>query len=191
MSDNENERWQSELDKEIEAFVLSESEEIRRTMVDVIDCLCQSPIERLLASRLFLRRFLWLGIPEIVLKANAELKWAIESAADDRVTIFPQVTIGAYRADFLLILKAEEVTAAPRTKFMVALAIECDGHDFHEKTKEQAARDRKRDRSFQRAGLRIFRFTGSEIFRDPGKCADEIVDFVADRLEASIKIGEE
>jgi very-short-patch-repair endonuclease len=30
--------------------------------------------------------------------------------------------------------------------------IECDGHDFHERTKEQAARDRGRDRAAQAAG---------------------------------------
>jgi very-short-patch-repair endonuclease len=41
--------------------------------------------------------------------------------------------------------------------------IECDGHDFHEKTKEQARRDKKRDRDLTTAGNIIMRFTGSEI----------------------------
>lgn len=38
--------------------------------------------------------------------------------------------------------------------------IECDGHEFHERTKRQAARDRSRDRAIQAFGYRIFRFTG-------------------------------
>ena len=51
------------------------------------------------------------------------------------------------------------------------LAVECDGHDFHERTKEQAARDRSRDRELQDAGVTIYRFTGSEIHNDPIGCA--------------------
>lgn len=49
----------------------------------------------------------------------------------------------------------------------VFVAIECDGHDFHEKTKEQAERDKRRDRDLQSIGWVIARFTGSEIVRDP------------------------
>ncbi|MGA4550599.1 DUF559 domain-containing protein [Methylorubrum aminovorans] len=52
--------------------------------------------------------------------------------------------------------------------------VECDGHDFHERTKEQAARDRSRDRRLQEAGFRVFRFTGSELYRDPYACALEV-----------------
>lgn len=52
--------------------------------------------------------------------------------------------------------------------------VECDGHDFHERTKEQAARDRSRDRRLQEAGFRVFRFTGSELYRDPLGCAVEV-----------------
>lgn len=47
----------------------------------------------------------------------------------------------------------------------VALAVECDGHDFHEKTKEQARRDKSRDRILISHGIHTIRFTGSEIFR--------------------------
>lgn len=55
------------------------------------------------------------------------------------------------------------------------LIIECDGHEFHERTKEQAAKDRSKDRSAQLAGYKTFRFTGSELWRDPWKCAAEVV----------------
>lgn len=53
------------------------------------------------------------------------------------------------------------------------LALECDGHDFHERTKEQAARDRSRDRFLQSKDIPILRFTGSEIHRNPIDCALE------------------
>lgn len=38
----------------------------------------------------------------------------------------------------------------------VKLAIELDGHDFHEKTKQQAAHDRARERTIIRHGYTIF-----------------------------------
>ena len=62
-----------------------------------------------------------------------------------------------------------------------ALVVECDGHDFHERTKEQAARDRARDRDAQLIGHSLFRFTGSEIHRDPIKCALRILDWAVGR----------
>lgn len=46
------------------------------------------------------------------------------------------------------------------------VVVECDGHDYHERTKEQAARDRSRDRALTGLGWRVLRFTGREIVRD-------------------------
>jgi very-short-patch-repair endonuclease len=54
------------------------------------------------------------------------------------------------------------------------LVIEVDGHDFHEKTKEQAGRDKHRDRLLQKAGYKILRFTGSEVYNDPSAVVKEI-----------------
>jgi very-short-patch-repair endonuclease len=79
---------------------------------------------------------------------------------------------GKFRVDFLIAL-----LDAPN-KDVVDLVVECDGHDFHERTKEQAARDKARDRSLKRAGHDVIRFTGSEIWRDPDKCATEAWDTV-------------
>jgi hypothetical protein len=58
------------------------------------------------------------------------------------------------------------------------LIIECDGHDFHEKTKEQSRSDKQRDRDLQMAGYRILRFTGSEIVKSPRRCATDIIRFM-------------
>ena len=59
------------------------------------------------------------------------------------------------------------------------LFVECDGHDFHERTKEQAEHDRSKDRAIQLARISILRFTGREIWRDPGAVAIEIFNFMA------------
>lgn len=57
------------------------------------------------------------------------------------------------------------------------LIVECDGHDFHERTKEQAKRDRSRDREAQLEGATVFRFTGSELYRDSWDCASRVIDW--------------
>lgn len=54
------------------------------------------------------------------------------------------------------------------------IVVEADGHDFHERTKEQARKDRSTDRWLQEHGWTVLRFTGSEIYADAGACADQI-----------------
>lgn len=53
------------------------------------------------------------------------------------------------------------------------VVVECDGHDFHERTKEQAAKDRSRDRRLQDAGFRIHRYTGHELYKQPYDCVSQ------------------
>lgn len=57
----------------------------------------------------------------------------------------------------------------------VKLIIECDGYEFHKKTKEQVIRDNRRDRACQIEGYKVFRYSGSEIYEDPLACVDDIV----------------
>lgn len=85
------------------------------------------------------------------------------------IDIFPQHHIGKYRVDFLV----DTYDPRDRKKIIKQSIIECDGHDFHEKTKEQAQRDKKRDRDLQVLGFKIYHFTGSEIWRTGGKCVFE------------------
>lgn len=85
------------------------------------------------------------------------------------LVIEPQAQIGEYRVDFLITLEDREEflmnkNSKPHLKIKKDyIIIECDGHDFHEKTKEQAAKDKKRDRELQKLGYPVFRYTGSEI----------------------------
>lgn len=60
----------------------------------------------------------------------------------------------------------------------IALGVECDGHDFHDRTQQQASYDRARDREMLRAGLPVIRFTGSDIHHDADKCASDVVDIL-------------
>lgn len=80
--------------------------------------------------------------------------------------VAPQVKIGDYRVDFL-ILHIRGLSG------FGGVVVELDGHEFHERTKEQAQRDKARDRDLQDRGFRVFRFTGSEVWRDPFSCAND------------------
>ncbi len=55
-----------------------------------------------------------------------------------------------------------------------AIAIYCDGHMYHQTTKEQAFRDKNIDRELQKMGFVVLRFTGSEIFNNIERCVEEI-----------------
>lgn len=58
------------------------------------------------------------------------------------------------------------------------LAIECDGHDFHEKTKAQVVKRNQRDMSLKKSGIDVIHFSGSQIYSDPFGCARELIDYI-------------
>jgi len=91
----------------------------------------------------------------------------------DIIRIFPQHQIGKYRVDFYL-----EYWCMNR--MLKLLIVECDGHDFHEKTKQQAQSDKKRDRILQNVAP-VYRYTGSEIFKEAHECTYQIVEFLTKR----------
>ncbi len=90
------------------------------------------------------------------------------------LTVAQQVKIPPYRADFVLRATKQELSSR--------LVVECDGHAFHERTKAQARRDKKRDRKLLAAGYPTVRFTGSEIHADADACATEVIALVRSRL---------
>jgi hypothetical protein len=61
--------------------------------------------------------------------------------------------------------------------------VECDGYEWHDSTKEQAIRDRRRDRDLQIQGFNIFRYAGAEIWVNVFKCAEEVIGFLVDAVE--------
>jgi hypothetical protein len=88
-------------------------------------------------------------------------------AGDEEWSLYASVKFDSYRIDMIL-----------DTGF-AAVAIECDGHDHHEKTKQQAAYDKSRDRWLLARGLPTVRFTGSEIFHSSERCVSDLLEVVA------------
>lgn len=85
------------------------------------------------------------------------------------IMVEPQRWINHYRVDFIISYSYFGMTKR--------IVVECDGHEFHEKTKLQAWRDKKRDRQIPH---KIYRFTGAEIHACAEVCAREILDKIID-----------
>ena len=119
---------------------------------------CESPIERKL-------------LPHLVLLKPAMLGHRWGSTLDNAVEVLlkPQHEIGDYRVDFAMIVRP---AFDPRPSLQVA--IECDGHEFHDATKEAAARDKRRANDLQIAGWRLMRFSGRQIHENAAGCAEQV-----------------
>lgn len=74
--------------------------------------------------------------------------------------------------------------ASERFGLPIRVGIEFDGHEFHERTKEQVAYRNHRDRVLQGAGWSIFHFSGSEFVRDPLIWAKPIARALVDPMTA-------
>jgi hypothetical protein len=145
---------------------------------DAMAALLESPIERAVYWALLDYGTEW-GQPRVEVVEDYGSWFSIPTEME-QIAVSPQYRVDAggrqYRLDFMA--EADVGEYPPSTsacRVHVKAAVECDGHDFHERTKEQAARDRKRDRDLQAAGYLILRFTGSEINKDPAAVAREIV----------------
>ena len=103
---------------------------------------------------------------------------------ESRFSLLTQETVTCsdgqvFRLDFVLTLRdqdslrryAEAGLAFPR------IAIEVDGHSFHEKTREQVAYRNARDRSLQQDGWIVFHFSWAELMADPAECVGSVIDF--------------
>lgn len=132
---------------------------------------CESPIEAVLL-------FWWVSYQHLIDSTGA---------TDDGPyawSLLPQqevVVNGAvYRLDFEIVPRSSERAERLRASGfdLPRMAAELDGHEFHERTKEQVAYRNARDRALQNAGWRVLHFSGSEIARDPIDCLHELLDVV-------------
>jgi very-short-patch-repair endonuclease len=124
---------------------------------------CGSPIERLMLARLMLFEHGYGTRLEIYNSVFVGARPESIPLQTFEIAILPQWRAGKYTADFLLLFAAPSHSGGASIRKFV---IECDGHDFHEKTKAQAARDKARDRFFTSMGCQVLRYTGSEIYRN-------------------------
>jgi hypothetical protein len=101
------------------------------------------------------------------------MEWTPCVGPDCIPIIHPQHKIEKYTADFMV--------EYGDFKFV----IECDGHDFHEKTKKQAVHDKKRDREMTSKGYIVMRFAGSEIWGKPWIACNAIDDYLFEDSQRS------
>ena len=88
----------------------------------------------------------------------------------------PRITVDGkkYRADFMVSVEYKGKTGA----YYVHYLIECDGYEFHQKTKKQVEYDNARTRDLQKCGYIVVRFSGSEIWNHPHNCIMELVSII-------------
>lgn len=103
----------------------------------------------------------------------------------DFLIALPQHKVDKFRADFGCfygIIKSDLISGYEyRGKWV---AVELDGHAFHDKNEKQRRYEKHRDRFFQKQGYKIFRFTGSEIHANPFNAAVEVVAHLLDTDES-------
>jgi len=171
-----------------------QSEELFKEIIEGFDCeltdflaQTQSPIEKLFALR-FLN---WHGVSFYVPYRIDRLPFEyynpkeefmdIEAVVDfygHKLLLIPQFKFSKFfTVDFLLYLPKENIR----------LVVECDGHDFHEKTKEQAKRDKQRDRKLVMDGVLVLRYSGSEIYKPHGGIGNEIESLLVSKLQGMKK----
>nr|WP_253817543.1 DUF559 domain-containing protein [Vibrio coralliilyticus] len=81
-----------------------------------------------------------------------------------------------YELDFFLYLDTlNHKVGGKYFSYPFSICIECDGHEFHERTPEQAKKDKSKDRVLKEKGIDVIRFTGTEITREPDKCAEQVL----------------
>lgn len=126
---------------------------------------CESPIEQLLSIEMeklnFKEIFMYNPFVDILeIEKQAKIKCGNKT----------------YRADFLIPV----VYYCSNGDFEkgINFIIECDGYEFHQKTKEQVEKDNERHRNLQKAGYEIIRFSGTEIWHKPYRCACEILKII-------------
>lgn len=127
---------------------------------------CKSPIEQLFDFAFRIVNFMHEGhndspeielTPQYKIKANGKKYYADFFYDSD----YPNTEYGKYKG-----------------KNHLKLIIECDGHDFHEKTKEQVAHDNERDFNLKVSGYDILHYSGSQIHNDPLGCAFEVYNYI-------------
>jgi len=58
------------------------------------------------------------------------------------------------------------------------ICVYTDGHNYHERTEEQAQRDRNIDRKLQEFGYKVLRFTGKEVNSDVERIVNDIKGWI-------------
>lgn len=139
------------------------------------DHACQSPIEVIFAA--WWRGIEWMqcGLFRSV-RAFDLIPQANVTAVGERFRLDFQVRLSDPRRRYAAAAKAHPDLSFP------LIGVELDGHDFHEKTKEQVTSRNRRDRALQQDGWRIYHISGSELHRNGFEAVQEIYMHAHDAL---------
>lgn len=126
--------------------------------------LCRSPVEEL-----FLAELIRVAPSVTVFDPieDTQIHVTHDESEPDWLLVTPQFPVGKFKVDFLIQNRRGKTLTGQ-------VAVEIDGHNFHEKTKEQVAKDKARERAIVATGISVLRFSGSEVFRNPAACVHEI-----------------
>ena len=108
---------------------------------------------------------------------RAFLLWftAYATVFDRQVGLVEQheVEVGGhrYRIDFTPCVQSEL-----HDPMLTQVAVELDGHTFHEKTLEQVTARNARDRALQGAGWTVLHFSFAEFTADPVRCCEQVCE---------------
>jgi very-short-patch-repair endonuclease len=151
---------------EIESATVDFDRAWMRIRVAALAGAVESPIELLMFAALQVVGHHYVSMPTIRGDGPNVVARALAASPCSQFVIVPQACVENYRLDFLV--------ARQTGDFKWAVGVECDGHDYHERTKQQAKRDKSRDRYLLTAGVPVMRFTGSEIWANAAECAEEV-----------------
>lgn len=126
---------------------------------------CESPIEEYLATALRIVNIELIGLYNPFIKIKKFSKQEKIKCEDK-----------TYRADFF-------ISVEYKNQETINYVIECDGHEFHQKSKEQVERDNRRTRNLQKAGYNVIRFSGTEIYCNALKCAKEVLNIILSKCK--------
>lgn len=126
---------------------------------------------------------------ESPIEAIFAMHWMVAEAQqpelEEIVTCFPHYAFRQdgelFRPDFTVganVMPYEDMVSRMHDQVIV---VELDGHDFHERTKQQVAARNRKDRAIQRRGWAVCHFSGSEIVGDPDECVRHVLDLAQAR----------
>ena len=98
------------------------------------------------------------------------------------IVLFSQKEIKANEKKYIVDFYFEEDEYVNKFNTDKKIIIECDGYEFHQKTKEQVQKDNEREYNLKMAGYEILRFSGTQIYNNPFKCAEDTYNYIIKRI---------
>lgn len=85
-----------------------------------------------------------------------------------------------YRVDFYIAAAYKDKNM--EFKNIKKIIVECDGKEYHHSTRDQVNNDYERTLNLQKAGYEVIKFTGSQINRNPYRCAKAVLDLIVSKM---------